>query len=174
LGSGNWAASPGWSLWPHRAWLVSIDAGMAHRSTLSPWIHTSPWPATTRCQPTVRSSPPSLPWFPMHTALVGGWDWGSRPSLAGSAVAELVAAVGGVPPPSSVCGGWRKRPGRPIVGRRTRWSKNTDSARSVHDRWLVDVWPRLEVTYPLRASNSDRGSLIRRVAGRADSFGVGI
>jgi hypothetical protein len=30
----------------------------------------------------------------MHTALVGGWDWGSRPSLAGSAVAESVTAVG--------------------------------------------------------------------------------
>jgi hypothetical protein len=41
------------------------------------WTRTSPWLATTRCQSTVWSTPVGSPWFPMHTALVGGWDWGS-------------------------------------------------------------------------------------------------
>jgi hypothetical protein len=57
---------------------------------LSPPSRHSPWPATTRHQSTVRSTPSSSPWFPMHAALVGvgiGARITLRPSLAGSAIA---------------------------------------------------------------------------------------
>jgi hypothetical protein len=63
---------------------------------LSPPSRHSPWPATTRHQSTVRSTPSSSPWFPMHAALVGvgfGARITLRPSLAGSAVAALVVVV---------------------------------------------------------------------------------